>query len=154
MVWLKPENLTDICWHFQIFAASSDICGHHQISPTHQTNIDLSHGIYRKPAAAARHTGSLAYEAQVCLTLAGPGRTGSRPVICRSTWALANTGQACITSCMSFCWIWLSKMLLFSVPIEVQGWWLSCLLFSFGLIAGVYVICLKPLLKGGFISGW
>ena len=26
-----------------------------QISPTHQRNIDLSHGIYRKPAAAARH---------------------------------------------------------------------------------------------------
>jgi len=32
MVWLKPENLTDIYGHFQIFAASSDICGHLQIS--------------------------------------------------------------------------------------------------------------------------
>jgi len=32
MVWLKPENLTDICGHFQIFVASSDICGYLQIS--------------------------------------------------------------------------------------------------------------------------
>jgi len=39
MVWLKPENLTDICGHLQIsggifryLRASSDICGHLQIS--------------------------------------------------------------------------------------------------------------------------
>ena len=70
MVWLKPENLTDICGHFQIFAASSDICGYLQISagifrylqisPTHQRNIDLSHEIYRKPGLRSpglSHTG-------------------------------------------------------------------------------------------------
>jgi len=113
MVWLKPENRTDICGIFRYLAASSDICGrlqifagifrylqasldicgHLQISPTHQQNIDLSHGIYRKPAAAARHPWSLAYEAQESLTLAWPGRTESRQVICRPTWPLANTAM-------------------------------------------------------------
>jgi len=34
---------------------SAGIFRYLQISPTHQRNIDLSHGIYRKPAAAARH---------------------------------------------------------------------------------------------------
>jgi len=42
---------------------------------------------------ACRLPQSLAYEAQVCLTLAWPGRTESRPVICRPTWPLANTGR-------------------------------------------------------------
>jgi len=65
MVWLKPEKPTDICGIFRYLAVSSDICGHLQIfagifrylavsedicwylqiSPTHQQNIDLSHGI-------------------------------------------------------------------------------------------------------------
>ena len=80
---------SDICRHLQI---SAGIFRYLQISPTHQQNIDLSHAIYPKPAAAARHPRSLAYEAQVCLTLAWPGRTESRPVICRPTWPLANAG--------------------------------------------------------------
>jgi len=31
MVWLKPENRTDICGIFRYLAVSSDICGHLQI---------------------------------------------------------------------------------------------------------------------------
>ena len=40
---------------------------------------------------ACRLSQNLAYEARVCLTLAWPGRTESRPAICRPTWPLANT---------------------------------------------------------------
>jgi len=40
---------------------------------------------------ACRLPQSLAYEAQVWLTLAWPGWTESQPVICRPIWPLANT---------------------------------------------------------------
>ena len=41
---------------------------------------------------AGRLPQNLAYEAQVCFTLAWPDRTASLRVICMPTWRLANAG--------------------------------------------------------------
>ena len=69
---------------FRYLAVSSDI--------TH-TSTKYWLVTWNIPKARRRRQAPMkpAYEAQVCLTLAWPGRTESRPVICRPTWPLANT---------------------------------------------------------------
>jgi len=92
---------SDICGHLQISAgifrylrASSDICRYHpHINEIFTCHMEYTESLPPPPGSheACRLPQSLAYEAQVCLTLAWPGRTESRPVICRPTWPLANT---------------------------------------------------------------
>ena len=133
MVWLKPENLTDICGHFQIFAASSDICGifrylavssdicghlqisagifrYLQISPTHQRNIDLSYGIYRKPAAAARHLWSLQASPKPGLRSPGLSHTG----LAWPDWKPAGYLEADLAACEHW-----SERLIFPSCLEI-----------------------------------
>jgi len=77
-------------------AASSDICRYHpHINEILTCHMENTESLPPPPGTheACRLPQSLAYEAQVCLTLAWPGRTESRPVICRPTWPLANTGE-------------------------------------------------------------
>ena len=91
---------SDICEYLQIFVgifrylrASSDIC---RCEP-HFNKILTCHmeDTESLPAPPGTHEAgrlppSLAYEAQVCLTLAWPGRAASLRAICRPTWPLAN----------------------------------------------------------------
>ena len=85
MVWLKPEKPTDICGIFRY---------HPHINKILTCHMQYTQSLPPPPGTheACRLPQSLAYEAQVCLTLAWPGRTESRPVICRPTWPLANAG--------------------------------------------------------------
>ena len=83
--------------------ASSDICGYLQISvgifkcqpPVIKiltAHMEYTESLQVPPGTheACRLSPSLAYEAQVCLTVAWPGRTESLAVICRPAWPLAN----------------------------------------------------------------
>jgi len=91
MVWPKTEKPTDICGHFQISGGSWRY--HPHIKEILTCHIDYTESLRPPPGTheACRLPQSLAYEAQVCLTLAWPGQTESPPVICRPTWPLANT---------------------------------------------------------------
>jgi len=87
---------------FRYLAASLDICRYHpHINEILTCHMEYTESLPPPPGTheACRLPQSLTYEAQVCLTLAWPGRTESRPVICRPTWPLANT--ACRHALMS-----------------------------------------------------
>ena len=68
---------SDICWYLMILAIDTRLTDH----------IEFTESL---PAPSGTHEGcglpqSLADKAQICLTLAWPGRTESRPAICRPT---------------------------------------------------------------------
>jgi len=90
---------------FRYLAASSDICRYHpHINEILTCHMEYTESLPPPPGTheACRLPQRLAYEARVCLALAWPGRTESRPVICRPTWPLANTGWTRSCSIINF----------------------------------------------------